>query len=137
MTKEELKAEATEFEENYTVYEVAKRKDGTDYAKKVCKVTVKEAYLAGAEPREKRIAELELKIKLLTKHLKPQAMTALFRQVEEEIKQEQRIKALTLQLEKMKADVELARDNANKAENWETFSVLKSILDDWERKEND
>ena len=62
MTKDKLEKEATEFEENYTVYEVAKRKDGSDYAKKVCKVTVKEAYLAGAEPREKRIAELEAQI---------------------------------------------------------------------------
>ncbi len=43
MTKEGLEKEATEFEENYTVYEVAKRKDGSEYAKKVCRVTVKEA----------------------------------------------------------------------------------------------
>lgn len=48
-----------------------------------------------------------------------------------------RIADLEAQIKKMKADVELARDNANKAENWETFSVLKSILDDWEVKEND
>lgn len=59
MTKEELEKEAAEFEESNTVYQAAKREDGTDYAKKVCKVTIKEAYLAGAEPREKRIAELE------------------------------------------------------------------------------
>ena len=62
MNIEELEKEAIGFEENYTVYEVSKRKDGTDCTKKVCKVTVKEAYLAGAEPREKRIAELENKI---------------------------------------------------------------------------
>lgn len=51
-------------------------------------------YLAGAEPREKRIAELELKIKHLTEHLEPQAMTSLFEQVEEEVRQEQMIKTL-------------------------------------------
>lgn len=62
MIKEKLEKEATEFEENYTVYEVAKKKDGTDYAKKVCMVTVKEAYLAGAEPREKLIDELKKQI---------------------------------------------------------------------------
>lgn len=125
MMNKELKAEAKSY---------AKRKFSEEEQAYLHDI-IAQAYYDGAEPREKRIAELELKIKLLTKHLKPQAMTALFRQVEEEIKQEQRIKALTLQLEKMKADMELARDNANKAENWETFSVLKSILDDWEIKE--
>lgn len=50
----------------------------------------------------KRIEELELKIKHLTQHLEPQAMTALFEQVEEEVKQEQRIKELEAQIEKMK-----------------------------------
>ena len=47
-----------------------------------------------------------------------------------------RIADLEAQIKKMKADVELARDSANKTENWETFSVLKSILDEWELKEN-
>lgn len=46
-----------------------------------------------------------------------------------------KITELKAQIEKMKADVELARDNANKTEDWETFSVLNSILDDWEIKE--
>ena len=62
MTKEELEKEATEFEENYTVYEVAKREDGTDYAKKICKVTIKEVYLAAAEPREKEIISLNTQL---------------------------------------------------------------------------
>ena len=48
-----------------------------------------------------------------------------------------KVKELEAQIEKMKSDVELARDNANKTEDWETFSVLNSILDDWEIKEND
>lgn len=59
---------------------------------------VEQAYEKGAldfaEPREKRIAELELKIKHLTEHLEPQAMTSLFKQVEEEVKQEQMIEEL-------------------------------------------
>lgn len=65
MNNKELEKEATEFEANYTVYEVAKGENGTDYAKKKCNVTLKEAYIAGAEPREKRIAELEQKISVL------------------------------------------------------------------------
>ena len=47
-----------------------------------------------------------------------------------------KITELEAQIKKMKADVELARDNANKTEDWETFSVLNSILDGWEIKEN-
>lgn len=46
-----------------------------------------------------------------------------------------KITELEAQIKKMKADVELARDNANKTEDWETFSILNSILDDWEIKE--
>ena len=46
-----------------------------------------------------------------------------------------KITELEAQIKKMKVDVELARDNANKTEDWETFSVLNSILDDWEIKE--
>lgn len=69
MTRDELEKEATEFEENYTVYEVSKRKNGTDYTKKVCDVTVQEAYVASAEPREKRITELEQKLEQTEKDL--------------------------------------------------------------------
>ncbi len=43
---------------------------------------------------KKHIAELELKIKKMTQHLEPQSMTALFEQVEAEVKQEQKIKEL-------------------------------------------
>ena len=50
---------------------------------------------------EKENAELKSKIKHLTKHLEPQEMTALFEQVEEEVKQEQRIKKLELLINKM------------------------------------
>ncbi len=47
-----------------------------------------------ALPREKRIAELEFKIKKITQNLEPQEITALFEQVEEEFEQEQRTKTL-------------------------------------------
>ncbi len=46
------------------------------------------------EELKTRNAELELKIKHLTEHLEPQAMTSLFEQVEEEVRQEQRIEEL-------------------------------------------
>lgn len=47
-------------------------------------------------------AELKIKIKHLTKHLEPQSMTALFKQVEEEFEQEQRIKELQQENEELK-----------------------------------
>ena len=50
----------------------------------------------------KKVKELEDKIKHLTKHLEPQSMSALFEQVEEEVKQKQRIAELEAQIEKMK-----------------------------------
>lgn len=89
MTKEELEKEAEEWViSNTEIYDDKFGIEGETEPR------AKEAYLAGAEPRAKRIAELEA------------------------------------QIEKMKSDVELARDNANKTEDWETFSVLNSILDD-------
>lgn len=61
-----------------------------------CQENCEASYVMGAldfaEPREKQIDELELKIKNLTKHLEPQAMTEIFKQVEEEVKQELMIK---------------------------------------------
>ena len=56
----------------------------------------------GERESEEKIEELESKIKHLTEHLEPQAMSALFEQVEEEVKHEQRIKELEVQIEKMK-----------------------------------
>lgn len=58
--------------------------------------------IKGIADLEKENAELEIKIKHLTKHLEPQSMTALFEQVEEEIKQEQRIKELQQENENLK-----------------------------------
>lgn len=44
MTAEEM---AEEYAHNHIHYEVAKREDGTEYAKEVSNVTIKQAYLAG------------------------------------------------------------------------------------------
>lgn len=52
-----------------------------------------------------------------------------------DIEKHNKIVELQAQIEKMKSDVELARDNANKTEDWETFSVLNSILEEWEKVE--
>lgn len=59
--------------------------------KEVDEVKLKSGYSTYLEDKI-QIDELELKIKNLTKHLEPQAMTEIFKQVEEEVKQEQRIK---------------------------------------------
>lgn len=57
MAKEKLEKEATEYaNENKEVYGSDEYADITDYN------NIKEAYLAGAEPREKRIVELETQI---------------------------------------------------------------------------
>ncbi len=68
------------------------------------------AYITGAKPREKqieeqkvKIAELELKIKYLTEHLEPQTASALFKQVEEEVEREQKLKEFEEQIEKMRS----------------------------------
>lgn len=46
MTKEEM---ADVYVHNHTYHKVAKREDGTEYAKEVSNVTIKEAFLAGLE----------------------------------------------------------------------------------------
>lgn len=100
MTKEELEEEAYQYDKEHL-------RSGKG-ARWYHNVTIKEAYLAGAKPREERIAELknenlELKAKIayITKHLEPQSMSALFEQVEEEVKLEQKIKELEAYNEKL------------------------------------
>ena len=44
-------------------------------------------------------------------------------------------KKLEAQIEKMKSDVELARDKANETENWVAYSILNLILDNWEKEQ--
>jgi carboxypeptidase C (cathepsin A) len=118
-------AQETALSTEYAIEEL--KKEAEEKAKKrtkgfACQENCETSYVMGAldfaEPREKRIEELEkevdevklksgystyledkikideleLKIKNLTKHLEPQAMTEIFKQVEEEVKQEQRIK---------------------------------------------
>lgn len=56
MTDEEI---AEEYARTHRYFEPAKREDGTDYAKEVSSVTIKEAHLAGAKSKEKYIEELE------------------------------------------------------------------------------
>ena len=62
MNIEELEKKAQEFELANTTYDVVESNDKIR-TKKVCDITVQEAYVAGAEPREKRIEELEQQIK--------------------------------------------------------------------------
>ena len=60
MTDEEM---AEEYAHNHIHYEVAKREDGTDYAKEVSSVTIKQAYLAGLKagrPKWHKVADGDL-----------------------------------------------------------------------------
>ena len=82
MTEEELEKEATEYAQKLGVKDfIAKPKEIVAYF----------GYLAGAEPREKRIAELKA------------------------------------QIEKMKQELDTAREEANRQEQWELYSVLNGI----------
>lgn len=65
---------------------------------------------------EEENAELELKIKKLTQHLEPQAMTALFEQVEEEVNQEQKIKELETKVKEWQALQEMFEGKSFKLE---------------------
>lgn len=106
MTKEKLKQEAEKFARTEMSHP-------NEYGMYYC------TFLKVAEPREKQIQidaeyiralqkdkgrltdkvkELEDKIKHLTQHLEPQSMSALFEQVEEEVKQKQRIEELEKQI---------------------------------------
>lgn len=120
MTKEELEKEA----EEYT------KANNLEWELECCRTSpigeVKQAYLASAEPREKCIEELRLKIKHLTQHLEPQAMSALFDQVEKEVEQEQRIKELDYQKQARSiaenAVVDLTKENRELKDN---FKIAK------------
>ena len=60
MTDEEM---AKEYVHSHTHYDVAKREDGTEYAKEVSGVTIKEAFLAGLEagrPKWHKVADGDL-----------------------------------------------------------------------------
>lgn len=109
MTKEALKQEAEEkakkrtkgfkcqenCEASYVMgaldFAESREKRIEELEKEVDEVKLKSGYSTYLEDKI-QIDELELKIKNLTKHLEPQAITEIFKQVEEEVKQEQRIK---------------------------------------------
>lgn len=112
MTEEELEMEAREKYHNYKIEDFQGFYPRNYYCL---------GYIESAEPREKRIAELELKIKHLTEHLEPQAMTSLFEQVEEEVKQEQKVKELA----KAKDFLRMIIDSHNHKER---FSFEKDLM---------
>lgn len=56
MTDEEL---AEEYANIHTHYEVGKREDGTEYAKKVCDITIQQAFLAGLKAGRPQWHDLE------------------------------------------------------------------------------
>lgn len=62
MTREELEKEAEDFIRNHTIHVFVQRKDSINNSEEKCLLSRKDIYLAGAEPREKRISELEAQI---------------------------------------------------------------------------
>ena len=64
----------------------------------------------------KKVEKLEEKITLLTKHLEPQSMSALFDQVEEELKQKQRIEELEKENSKLEQKIDDMHNQWNKIE---------------------
>ena len=62
MTDEEM---AEKYAKANMHYEIAKRENGADYAKEVSNVTIKQAFLAGLEYKNKENAELKEKISIL------------------------------------------------------------------------
>lgn len=112
MIKEELKQEAEKYvKQNYC--EMCIMADDCKCGCIDC-FTV-QAYLASAEPREKRIAELEDKLANADYQLEGR---------------DNEIKELKAQIEKMKQDLDSARENANRQEQWEIYSVLNGIYND-------
>ncbi|MBP5785257.1 MAG: hypothetical protein J6W16_06725 [Methanobrevibacter sp.] len=53
---------AKQFADSHTHYEVAKRKDGTEYAKKVSDVTIEQAFLSGLKAGRPQWHEIESKV---------------------------------------------------------------------------
>lgn len=80
---------------------------------------------------EKRISVLLSKIKHLTEHLEPQTMKALFEQVEEEVRQEQRIKKLEEQVSAMSKALVLNTSDGDKEKLAKAIEVIKALRDDY------
>ena len=69
MTKEELKQEAEEWLNKWELCNKCDHKVQCIEDNAMCSQVVERAYLASAEPREKRIAELEAQIKKVKHYL--------------------------------------------------------------------
>ena len=96
MTKEELKKEAIKYAVDYP----------TSYGKGYKHKDLRIAYLAGAEPREKRIAELERKLEQTEKDLTDYQFN--YPKIKDLEKENAELKA---QIERMKSDVKQLRED--------------------------
>ena len=94
------------------------------------------AYVMGAEPREKEIKSLGERCLQLQKD--KGNLTDSVRDLEERLAnadyqlegRDLEIKELKAQIEKMKQDLDSAREIANRQEQWEIYSVLNNIYND-------
>jgi hypothetical protein len=101
MTKEELEKEAEKWLREYLLcYNCEKKCNCTD-SNSYCEEQVLKSYVAGAEPREKRIKELERKLKVETEL--SQRLGVAYREYEQLTKeQDEHLLKLEAQIEKMK-----------------------------------
>ncbi len=123
MTKEKLEKEADKWLRKYLLCNNCKKKCTCIQLNAYCEEQVLKAYLAGAEPREKRIAELEQKLEQTEKDLADYQFNY------------PTIKELEAQIEKMKCDVlSLVKDGMN---NDIDQNIIERLAEKWEIKEND
>ncbi len=126
MTKEELEKEATEWvikNSGYSKNEFHGRK-------------AIETYLASAEPREKRIADLEDKLANADYQLEGRDLE--IKELKAQLEQEKNLsqcmsdhnEQLRGLIKKMKQDLDTAIEEANRQEQWELYSVLNGIYND-------
>ena len=111
----------------------------------------KEDYICLENLKDNQIAELQAHNEKLTRHLEPQAMTALFEQVEEEIELEQKVKKLEAYNEKLlngdiekhnkivslEAQIEKMKccHNCRKFHNLSYDCTCAEVCNEWELKE--
>ena len=127
MTKEELEKEAEEFTDSKKSFWRQGR---------TCIDSVKQAYIAGAEPRERRIAELETTNKKISSECH-KLVDSFEKKQNENVELigkvaflENGLNNAKAQIEKMKQDLDSARESANRQEQWEIYSVLNGIYND-------
>lgn len=150
MTKEELKQEAEESFEQYKVtdedYVVSPYSDDLGekmlmynyeyYAEETYLRIYTKGFLAGAEPRENEIKSLGERCLQLQKD-KGELIDKV-RDLEEKLAnadyqlegRDLEIKELKSLIKKIKQDLDSARENANRQEQWEIYSVLNNIYND-------